>query len=313
MASLIVTIARLLCQPENQHFQQPLGLIEGGLDLVVRFQHQIGGFLAEGGRKPSCRLHGFPGRIIRNAAEFLQIVGGFSIVQQGSCGADAAEMAAYRAQNCQRFLLHFQQLLQFLKGLVVASGAEQVGHLKYHRVQHRFRDGVDVAFANFIRAGIGADFVNFAAEGRHGAAGDVDEVGAKVGGNPFPCRREMPGHPGDQVPLVLLGKFHDAAVALHCFPEFFQPLVRLPGGGEIGKDHSAVVRDILKNVDHFLPVGFVHLEGVHIVHLDEGIFRHHGKILHRVRKGLQIESLLIQAVVIEGFCQGVQKLLFDLL
>ena len=70
-------------------------------------------------------------------------------------------MSSHRAQNHQRLLLHFQKRLQFLHGLIIASSAELIGHLKYHRIQNRLRNGVNIAFFDFFSPGIGADFINF--------------------------------------------------------------------------------------------------------------------------------------------------------
>ena len=67
------------------------------------------------------------------------------MVKQCPRGTETAEMSPYRAQNCQRLLLHFQKRLQFLHSLIVPSSAELIGHLKYHRIQNRLRYRVDIA------------------------------------------------------------------------------------------------------------------------------------------------------------------------
>ena len=76
-------------------------------------------------------------------------------------------------------------------------------------------------------------------------AGDIDEIGAQIGSDLFTVGSKVPGHPGNEIPLVLLGKFNDLSISVDGFPQFFQPFVRLPGYRKIGKNHSAVVRDIL--------------------------------------------------------------------
>ena len=90
-------------------------------------------------------------------------------------------MTAHRAQNRQRFLLHFEELLQFLHGLIVPSGAELICHLEHHRVQYRFRHRVNVGFFDLLRTGVGADFIDFTAQRRHRTAGNIDQVGAQIG------------------------------------------------------------------------------------------------------------------------------------
>ena len=95
---------------------------------------------------------------------------------------------------------------------------------------------------------------------------------------------EMPGHPGHQIPLVLLGKFHDGGIFLHHSPELFQPFVRLPFNGLIGKDYGAPLGNIGEKLAHLVPLRFGHFEKLHLVHLDKGVLRHHRHALHRVTK-----------------------------
>ena len=281
--------------------------------MVIRLQHQLGSLAAEFGSQPPGGLHGFSRGKVRDTAEPLQISSVFPVVQQGSGGADPAEVISHRAQNRQRLLLHFQQLLQLLKSAAVLSRAQHIRHLKHHRVQHRLGDGVDVAFADFLRAGIGADFVNLPGQRRHGAPSDVDEIQAQVRGNPLSPGGKVPGDPGCQIPGILLGEFHNQSIVFNGSPELFQPLVRLPGGGFVGEYYGAVFRDIRKQLRHFAPVALSQPEQIHLVHLYQGVLRQHGQILHRVGKALQIEGLIVHAVEIEGLRQRVKELLFDLL
>ena len=120
----------------------------------------------------------------------------------------------------------------------------------------------------------------------------------------------MPGQPGDQIPLVLLGKFHHKAVFVDALPELFHPLVRLPGAGRIDKHHHAILRNVRQHRSDPVPVCLVHLEQVDVLHLHKSSLRHHGQVLHRLGKGRQIEGLRIEAMVIEGFRQRIQHQLF---
>ena len=240
----------------------------------------------------------------------MQVIGALPRVQEGTGGADASVVPANGPQNRQRLLLHFEKLLQFLHSLIVAPGAELVGHLENDRVQHRLRHRVNIAFFDFLRPGIGADFIDFTTQGGHGSACDINEVGAQVGGDALFVRRKVACYPGDQISLILLRKLHHKGAAVHRVPQLFVTLVRLPGGGDIGKNHRTVIRNIPQDFRHFLPVRFIQLENVHIINLDKGRFRHHGQILHSIRKGPEFKGLTAQAVVVEGFRQRVQQQLF---
>ncbi len=184
--------------------------------------------------------------------------------------------------------------------------------MEHHRVQHRLRHRVDVRLFNFHCPGIGADLVNLPTERRHGAASDVDEIQAQIGADPLLPGGKMPGHPSRQIPLVLLGKFHDGTVFLNGLPQLFQPFVRLPGGRDKGEDHGAVIRNVCQHVDHFGSVAFTQFKQVNVVHLDQGVLCHHGQVLHRVREDPHIEGFLIQPVEVEGFRQGIQQQLSKL-
>ena len=221
-------------------------------------------------------------------------------------------MSSHRAQNGHRLLLHFQQLLKLLKSLVVPAAAEQVGHLKHHRIQHRLCHCVNVGFLDFLRTGIGADFLDFSVEGGHGTAGNVNEIHAQIGGNPLSLGGKMPGDPGHQIPLILPSELYDAAMLADGLPELFQPLVRFPGNGEVGKYHRAIVRHVAENLRQLVPVAFRQLERIHIVHLHQGVLGHHGQIFHTVGKALHVEGLLVQPVIVEGFRQRIQRQLAHL-
>ena len=117
----------------------------------------------------------------------------------------------------------------------------------------------------------------------------------------------MSGDPSDQIPLVLLGKFHHAAMTICGLPQLFQPFVRLPRHGEIGKYHSTVVRNIRQDLHHFVSITFVEFENVHIIHLDKSILRHHRQIFHGISKALHIKGFRSQAMKVKGLCQRIQQ------
>ena len=185
-------------------------------------------------------------------------------------------MSAHSTQNCNWFLLHFQEGLQFQQCLAVFAHSQQIRHLKYHSIQHRLRDGIDIAFDNGIGPGIGCNFRDLPLKSRHGSAGDVNEVGTEIGADFLAVAGKMPCHPGDQIPLALLGELHNGAIFTDGIPKFFEPLIRLPFHHFVSEYHGAVVGHIGENLDHLLPVALVHLEKIDLVHLDEGPLRHHG-------------------------------------
>ena len=112
--------------------------------------------------------------------------------------------------------------------------------------------------------------------------------------------------------LVLLGKFHDPALAADGLPQLFHPLVRLPGPGGVGKNHGAVIGDVGKGGGYPVPVAFRQLEQVNVLHLNEGVLRHHGKPLHRVGKGSGVKVFGMEPMVVKGFRQRIQEQLFHL-
>ena len=122
----------------------------------------------------------------------------------------------------------------------------------------------------------------------------------------------MPGDPGDQMVLILLGKFHDQAVVIDGLPQLFHPLVRLPGCRGIGEYHGAVIGNVRKGGGHPVPVAFRQLEQVNVLHLNQGMLRHHGKPLHRVGKGSGVKVFGMEPMEVKGFRQRVQEQLFHL-
>ena len=117
----------------------------------------------------------------------------------------------------------------------------------------------------------------------------------------------MAGDPGDQIPLVLLGKLHDGGILVDGTPDLFQPLVRLPFHRFIGEHHGTPFGDIGEEFAHLVPLRLGHFKQIHLVHLDKGMLRHHGHALHRIAELLQGEILVIEPVGIEGFGQLIQK------
>ena len=122
----------------------------------------------------------------------------------------------------------------------------------------------------------------------------------------------MPGDPGNQISLILLPELHNAAVLAEGIPKLFQPLVRLPGGCEIGEHHRAIVRHVAENLCQLVPVAFRQFEGIHVIHLHQGVLGHHRQIFHAVGKALHVKGLLIQPVIVEGFRQRIQRQLAHL-
>ena len=221
-------------------------------------------------------------------------------------------MTAHGAQNCQRLLLHFQQGLELQQGGAVLALAQQVRHLENHGIQHRLRHGVDVGLSNLVSAGVGADLADLTAESRHGAAGDVDEVCRQIVADALALGHEVTAHPGDQLPLALLGKLHDGGAAVNGLPQLFQPLVGLPRYRLVGKDHGAVIGNVRKDLGHLVSVCLRQLEQVDLVHMDQGVVRHHGQIFHGIGEILDRKRLVVETVEVEGFGQIVQQDLLHL-
>ena len=123
----------------------------------------------------------------------------------------------------------------------------------------------------------------------------------------------MPGNPWDQLPLSLLFEFHDGAARIDGVPQLLQPLVGLPRGCFIGKNHGTIIRDVRKDLPDSGAIRLRQLEKIHLVHLYQGVRSHHGHRFHAVRKGLNIKILSVQLMKIEGLRQVIQKQLFQLL
>ena len=122
----------------------------------------------------------------------------------------------------------------------------------------------------------------------------------------------MPGDPGDQILLILLGKLHKEAIAFHSLPQLLEPFVRLPGRGKVGEHHRAVVRDICQNLRGLAPIAFIQTKQIHIIHLNQSVLGHHGKVLHRVGKALDVKGFIVQTMVVKRLRQFLQQELFHL-
>ena len=221
-------------------------------------------------------------------------------------------MVADGAQNTDRLFLHFQQLLQFRHGKTVVSPAHGIRHVEHHRIHHRLSNRINIGLFDLIRTGIGSDLADLAGQGGHGTAGNINEVGTEICGDPLAPGGKMPADPRDQIPLILLGKFNDGSIVIHRIPKLLISLVRFPCHRFKKENDGAVIRDIGEDLCQLLSVRLGELENVDIFHLHHGGLCHHGQRLHRIRKCLQREIFIVKACIVKGFCQVVHQQLLQL-
>ena len=199
------------------------------------------------------------------------------------------------------------------QGSAVIAIAQLVGHIIDHRIQHRLHHRIDVGLFHRVGAGIGADLLDLACKGGHGAVGDIDQVGAKIRRDALMVGSKMAGDPADQIPLALLFKLHNGGMIFDRIGKLFQAAIRFPLGGHIGKDHGAVIGNIRNGLDDLLPVCVRKLENINFIHPNHGVFRHHRQVFHTIGECIQVESLVIQLVKIKGLGQFVDQKLAHLI
>ena len=99
--------------------------------------------------------------------------------------------------------------------------------------------------------------------------------------------------------MILTLEFHHQAAALHRLPQLFEPFVRLPYHGQIGKNHSTIIRDILKRRRKLFPLRLPKLEDINVIHLDQRVLRHHGQIFHSLQEFGQVKIFAVEAMKIK--------------
>ena len=205
--------------------------------------------------------------------------------------------------------MHLVQGPELLQSPLVISRSQSVCHLKDHRIQHRLRHRIHVRLPDLRAGGIGCNLLNFSPQSRHGAPGDVNEIGAELRSDGLLVALKMSDDPGRQVPLALLGELHHRGIAADGLKEFLLPPVRLVFRRTVCKYQAAIGWQVRQEGNEPLPVLLSQLKEVHIVHPNEGPLCHHRQILHTIGEGIQGEGLCGKPVVVELLGQRIRQLL----